>query len=185
MLACYELTDPDLWWHLRRGDWILKHRSAAGLDPFTFGSADRVWIDLHWLFEAIVASLFAWAGVKGAILLAAVVASAAVLAAAWGSLRPGLTPVAIVCWIVPLALFGYRLDPRPEIFSLFFLAIYLATLDRASQYPRRVWLLPAIQMLWVNMHGLFVLGPIVFALFLTGRFASRWPALPNAPKHRG
>ena len=174
LFACYELTDPDLWWHLRAGDWILETRSAPGLDPFTFGSADRVWVDLHWLFETIVASIFHKAGVAGVTLLAATIASAAILTAVWGSSRSGLTPVAIGCWIVPLILFGYRLDPRPEIFSLLFLAVYLATLDRASQQPKRVWLLPPVQVLWVNMHGLFVLGPIVFALFLIARFASRW-----------
>lgn len=179
LFACCELTDTDLWWHLRAGDWILENGSAPDLDPFTFGSADRVWVDLHWLFETIVAGIFRWAGVPGVILLAATVASAAVLAAVWGSSRARLTPVAIVCWIVPLALFGYRLDPRPELFSLLFLAVYLATLDRASRQPKRVWLLPAIQVLWVNMHGLFVLGPIVFALFLIARLASRRLSSPR------
>jgi hypothetical protein len=100
--------------------------------------------------------------------------------------------VAAACWIVPLVLLGYRLDPRPEVFSLLFLAVFLAILELARRRPAVVWALPAIQVLWVNMHGLFVLGPAVYALFLVGQMASRrlasidepgQPPLPAARRH--
>ena len=44
-------TTRDAWWHLRSGQWILENRRLPTLDPFTFASADREWIDLHWGFQ--------------------------------------------------------------------------------------------------------------------------------------
>ena len=50
LLGCYELFDPDIWWHSRSGQWILEHGRVPFLDIFSFRSADRVWVDLHWGF---------------------------------------------------------------------------------------------------------------------------------------
>ena len=47
---------------------------------------------------------------------------------------------------------------RPETFSLLFLSIFLAILVRWDRYPALAWLLPAIEVCWVNSQGLFVLG---------------------------
>jgi hypothetical protein len=52
LLGCFEMLDTDVWWHLRGGEWILQHGMVPDLDPFSFGSADQRWIDLHWLSQA-------------------------------------------------------------------------------------------------------------------------------------
>jgi hypothetical protein len=54
LLGCYEMGDSDIWWHLRGGEWILEHGRVPGLDPFTFGSADKLWVDIHWSYEVLV-----------------------------------------------------------------------------------------------------------------------------------
>src|SRR4051812_11776718 len=68
-LGCQELSDSDVWWHVRAGQWIWHNRKVPVLDPFTFASADRPWVDLHWLFEVILAAAYAAGGVRGMILL--------------------------------------------------------------------------------------------------------------------
>src|SRR5262245_55794576 len=70
-LGCQKLYDPDVWWHVRAGQWIWANRRVPALDPFTFASADRLWIDLHWLFQVILAAAFAAGGVPGMILMTA------------------------------------------------------------------------------------------------------------------
>ena len=59
LLGCYELFDPDIWWHLKSGQWILAHGRVPFLDIFTFSSSNRVWIDLHWGFQVALALAFA------------------------------------------------------------------------------------------------------------------------------
>ncbi|HVX13116.1 MAG TPA: tetratricopeptide repeat protein [Pirellulales bacterium] len=184
LLACYKLADTDIWWHLRAGEWILENHRVPNLDPFTFGSSDRVWIDLHWLFELIAAVAFRVAGMPGVTVVAAATVAAALFAALVGGQLRSM-PVAAGCWMVPLVLLGYRLHPRPELFSLLFLAIFLTVLDRGQRRPHLVWLLPVIEILWVNTHAFFLLGPIVFVLFFIGQIGGRWFASVSGGGHSG
>ena len=55
---------------------------------------------------------------------------------------------------------------RPETLTLLYLSIFLAVLFRWDRYPRLAWLLPFVQVAWVNSHGLFVLGPILLVFGL-------------------
>jgi tetratricopeptide (TPR) repeat protein len=173
LLACHDLQNEDVWWHLRGGEWILHSGRAPQFDPFTFSSADRPWIDLHWLFQMVLVLVYRAGGIPGMILLAAAMAAAAVLAAF--SARPRGAPLAalVVVWLPALLLAADRFYVRPEMATLLFLGSYLAVLVRLDDQPRLAWLLPLIQVLWVNMHGLFVFGPIVLGLWLAERASLR------------
>jgi tetratricopeptide (TPR) repeat protein len=176
LLACYELSDSDILWHLKGGQWILQNWRVPDLDPFTFGSADQHWVDAHWLFQIVLALAYRANGFAGTILLAATVGTAAVLVAL-ASRRPGAPLlVVLLCWLPALVLTSNRFDPRPEIFSLFYLACYLAVLGHLDERPRLAWLLPLVQMLWVNMQGLFILGPVLLGFFLLHHLV-RFPGL--------
>lgn len=169
LLGCYEMGDSDIWWHLRGGQWILENGRVPRLDPFTFGSADQLWIDVHWSYEVILALVYRAGGVEGIIALGAVVGASAFATALTARRLDWPMAVTVLCWVPALILFAFRLDPRPEIFSLFYLACYLAVLWRADDRPRLLWILPLVQILWSNVQGLFILGPIVLALYMTAR----------------
>ena len=99
LLGCYELFDTDVWWHLRTGRWILEHRRVPRLDPFTFSSADRPWIDLHWGFQVALAAADKLGGVPGMILLASL-ASASAFAIAMTARRSDWPAwVVALCWL--------------------------------------------------------------------------------------
>jgi tetratricopeptide (TPR) repeat protein len=169
LLGCQELFDADFWWHLRSGRWILEHRAVPRVDPFTYGSVGREWIDLHWLFQVALALAYAAAGVRGAILFAAGAVAAAVLVGL--SCRPAKWPAWIVAaaWLPGILLASYRFDPRPELVTLFAIASYFGILIHARDRPEWLWLLVPVQILWINSHGLFVLGPWILGLFLIDR----------------
>ncbi|MGP0066013.1 MAG: hypothetical protein ACLQGP_20735 [Isosphaeraceae bacterium] len=179
LLGCYELFDQDVWWHLRAGQWILEHGRVPQLDLFTFSSADRAWIDLHWGFQVALALAYRSGGVAGMILMAAAAACASFTIALTARDRGWPIWVAATCWFPALALMCTRFDPRPEIFSLVFLAGFLAVLWRAERRPALAWALPPIQALWVNSHGLFILGPIVLSFYLADRAARSLGVLPR------
>jgi len=171
LLGCYEMGDSDIWWHLRGGQWILENGRVPGLDPFTFGSSDKLWVDIHWSYEVILALAYRAGGVGALVLLGATVGAAAFLAVV--TARRGDWPVAVtvLCWMPALILLSFRLDPRPEIFSLLYLGCYLAVLWRADERPSILWLLPVLQVLWTNVQGLFILGPILLGMFVVARGA--------------
>jgi hypothetical protein len=182
LLGCYEMADSDIWWHLAGGRWILEHGRVPGLDPFTFGSADRLWVDVHWSFEVLLVGAYLLGGVAGLVLTAATVGALAVLAAV-AARRPGWSAsVSVLCWLPALVLVSWRFDPRPEVFSLLYLALFLAVLWRVERRPALAWLLPGLEVLWANTQGLFVLGPVIIALFVAAPGArllwNRWWGRP-------
>jgi Flp pilus assembly protein TadD len=62
--------------------------------------------------------------------------------------------------------FGYRSVLRPEIFSYILLCIFLCLLEK----DKYVYTLPFLQIIWVNLHGYFILGPTLIFLYTLGEF---------------
>ncbi len=171
LLGCQQLSDADFWWQLRSGQLILEQRRIPSVDPFNFASADRPWVDLSWLFQVVLAAAFAAGGVPGAIVMTAAVCAAAIAVVLIVRDRRAPSWLAAACWLPATALMSARFVPRPEIFSVLAMALYLTVLLKADDRPALAWLLPLIQVLWVNTHGLFVLGPIILLAYLADRVA--------------
>jgi hypothetical protein len=129
LFGCQPLSDPDVWWHLRSGEWIVEHRRVPTLDPFTFASADRLWVDLHWLFQVVLALVYRVGGVAGIILLTAALSGLTLLVIRAARGRNWPAWISVVVWLPAVYLMACRAAPRPEIVSLLLLAVYLAILS--------------------------------------------------------
>jgi tetratricopeptide (TPR) repeat protein len=169
LLACQEMFDADIWWHLRAGRWILEHREFPRVDTFTFGSAGRPWIDLHWIFQLAAVLVYEAGGVRGIILLAATGVTTAVVAGLFSRRRVWPAWIVALAWLPGILLASCRFDPRPELVTLISITSFLGILTHARHRPEWLWLLVPIQILWVNSHGLFVIGPAILGLFLFDR----------------
>jgi len=168
LVVCTPLWSNDIWWHLRTGQLILERGGIPRLDWFTFTSSDRAWIDLHWGFQLLVTGLHALGGVDLLVIAKAACVTAAV-AIGWLA-TPGLPAAArALCWILPVVCISGRAMVRPEMLTFVLLAITLYLLARAER--RLVWLLPVVQLVWVNCHGLFVLGLVAWGAALLDRLA--------------
>src|SRR5580658_4132087 len=55
----FYISDPDIWWHLRTGDWILAHRAVPFTDPFSSFGMGKPWGAYSWLFAVLTAGAFA------------------------------------------------------------------------------------------------------------------------------
>lgn len=174
LLGCYELGDTDVWWHLRAGQWALENGRVPTTDPFTFGSEGKPWVDVHWSYQLVLALAYRAGGAGALVLLGAAAGCAAFAAALWARRRAWPVVVVVLCWLPALVLLGFRLDPRPEIFSLFYIGCFLAILSRLDERPRLAWLLPVVQVFWVNAQGLFVFGPVLVGTFVATRAAGQW-----------
>jgi hypothetical protein len=173
LLGCFPMADFDVWWHLRAGQLILASGHLPRVDDWTYTNAGRPWIDVYWLFQVVIAGLYKLGGSSALVLLKAC-AGTLVVALALLSRRPDARawPAALV-WLLALISLSGRLCERPELFSLLLLAGYFFVLSHAEAHPRRLWLLPFLQILWVNCHGFFVLGPAVLAAYWVG-LVYRW-----------
>ena len=177
-LRAFYIADPDIWWHLRTGDWILAHRAVPSTDPFSAYGMGKPWVEYSWLFDVISAAAFARLGFLSIALYEVVVRLALSLAlfhlvrglfgGFWRAV--GLTAAALYAMTVILG-------PRPGMLSILFVILTFDILLSARRTGRagRLWLLPPMFVLWANWHiqfvdGLFVLGvfacePLLDALF--------------------
>ena len=79
----------------------------------------------------------------------------------------------VLAWLPALLLLGGRMYIRPETLSLLYLSVFLAILFRWDRFPALTWLLPLVQVAWVNSHGLFILGPVVLVFALADALLRR------------
>lgn len=159
---CHEWFGPDIWYHLALGERIARASDMQPADNLILQQAG--FVNVYWLFQLLVRGVFALGGIVGvsvlfiAVWLAAFVfwlRTTGALRSAWGALL-ALAAV-FVCQT--------RFEERPEIFSYLFLAIQIHQLanwplDESAQ-PRSLALFVLVQVLWSNMHGYFVLGPLL------------------------
>ena len=43
------LADPDIWWHMRAGEWIVQNHQIPRVDVFSASTLGRSWADYSWL----------------------------------------------------------------------------------------------------------------------------------------
>jgi hypothetical protein len=167
-------VDPDLWGHVRFGlDMLASHRLAA-TDPYSF-TQDVSWINHEWLSEISQAAAYRSGGVFGLILLKTAVLVGAFLLFArvtrvvaeprrWWMLAAGIIAVAPAAYTI-----------RPQLWTVLAIPLLWYALNHR-------WALPAMPLLfavWANLHGGWIVGAGVGALWIVGRtFDRRPPRLP-------
>jgi hypothetical protein len=170
------VNDSDLGFHLRTGQWIIQNHHFPSQDAFTYTVPGHEYLDMEWLYQVVI--YLAWK-LGSYSLLSVLHISLALLALLllWGRLREGGTSPGITVLLFLLAVLSSepRFRVRPEILTWVFLALDLWILDsRINRRRDLLFLLPLIQLLWVNTEGIFFLGPVVMAFYLfSGWFHSR------------
>lgn len=180
--------DPDIWWHLKTGEWIVRHQAVPWADPFSASTAGSMWVAYSWLAEVLFYVVDRYQPVIGLHVLQACVVLATITTlllhahARSGSFRLALFLTTFI--LVPQAPWV----ARPQIFSFLFVALTMWLLWIWQQKkPFAAWLLPPLMCLWANIHVYFIVGLGLVALHVAAGW-SRWvlngrpAASPPAPK---
>lgn len=184
-LRSFYLVDPDIWWHLATGRWILARHTVPVTDPFSSYGADKPWIVYSWLFDMMMQLLFRALGYMSAVVCEVVVRVA--LAVALFHLLHGLMPR---FWraaaITLLSLYGmsYVIGPRPGMLTILFGIIELDVLlaVRRTGASKKLWLIPSLMLVWVNWHIQFVYGLLLLGVFaIEPLLAELWFSHPEDP----
>jgi hypothetical protein len=170
------LNDPDSYWHVVVGRWIVAHGWVPTADPFSFTFAGKPWIAKEWLSQLLYAGAYGLAGWTGmAILAAAATALAFALLAHW--LERSLAPLAVPILLAgSFILVAPHLTARPHVLALPVMVAWTGGLVAAADERRvpSLWLLP-LMALWANLHGGFTFGLVLVA-------AAGLDAVFSAPK---
>jgi len=153
------LNDPDTYWHIALGRWILENHAVPGVDPFSHTMPGAPWHAHEWAAGLLLAAAHAFAGWAGVVLVAAAAIGLTFGIFAWG-LSVTLRPVYVLVLTV-LALMGLsaHLLARPHIVVLPVLTLWTVLMVFARAGGRRPPLWAALLMVpWANMHGSFPIG---------------------------
>ncbi len=164
-----DIASLDYWWHLRAGELIVATGAIPRSDPFTFTVPGARWIDIHWLHQLGLHALYALGGHAAVVL--GQFALVLVWLAALGVIgaRRDRSWVSAGALSLMLLVAASRLQARPEVPSFALLAGVLLCLDRFERTgDRSVYAIVALQLVWVNLHGLFAVGIAVCAMHLAG-----------------
>lgn len=153
-------ADPDLWWHVRTGRRIIAERGLPSVDDWSFTAAGRDWVNHEWLSDVFMAVAYESAGGSGLLVLRGILFIALVaglVIAIANRVEHPLAVFVIVMATVPVL--GTFINMRAHSFTYALLVWTVVVLDLARRRDLR-WLyaLPLVMLVWVNLHGGFLLG---------------------------
>jgi hypothetical protein len=166
------LGDAGIGWHIRTGQEILATHVIPRVDPFS-AQIRKPWIAWEWLYDVIVGRLELSAGLNAVVWFTAVVI-ATVFAAVFRLLVKRGTDVLVALLLTLLAMSASTIHflARPHVLSWLFVLIWLWILDSRESdehhSDKRLWLLPLLMLIWVNVHGGFLLGLVLLGIFWLG-----------------
>ncbi|HEY9283901.1 MAG TPA: hypothetical protein VIP46_10645 [Pyrinomonadaceae bacterium] len=164
-------TDPDFWWHLRTGQFIAETGTVPRTDIFSHTAAGREWVAHEWLTEVLMFAVFevaGWAGLIGSFSLVMTAALGfAYRRAAERASHPTLAGAAVLLATLACAPI---LGVRPQMISFLLTSVFVLLLGRYAleRRARCLWPLPALMLVWANMHGAFALGLALVGVTIVG-----------------
>jgi hypothetical protein len=181
VLAPRLLGDAGIGWHIRNGELILQNHAITRTDPFSASVGGQVWYAWEWLYDISIAAIHDHLGLNGVILFTAGLISLTFAVVLHVAIRSGAgLPGASLFVALATGASTIHFFARPHVLSWLFTAIWFWLFDSAETDPahsRRLYWLPFLMLLWVNLHGGFVVGFVLLGIYflsaLFGRSAQR------------
>ncbi len=153
--------DNDMGWHLATGRWVVEHREIPRTDVLSFTSAGTPWMypPFAGVLFYLIYSLSGYAGLSWFCALACLAVVAYLV-------RRGDMGSAVLA-LLAVGSIATRTAPRADLFSTVFFALFFGELWAYQRGMRcRLWLLPVIMLLWVNLHLGFIAGLAAIGAYL-------------------
>lgn len=168
--------DGDLGRHITIGGYILDSRSIPTRDVFSHTMTGEPLTPHEWLSQIIFALAYRFMGLDGVVLLCALLIASTFTLLYKNSVRRSGTRL-VALGVVMLAVAASRLHwlARPHLFTMLLVMLWADRLERLRQGDSsRWWHLPVLMLLWVNLHGAFIAGFVIWGAYVAGYAWQRW-----------
>jgi len=168
------LNDAGIGWHIRNGQQILLTHAIPRIDSFSVTMGGHTWYAWEWLYDLLIAGVHNWLGLNGvAFFTACVIASTFAFALKIGLKRGGSLPLTMALLVLSIAAASIHFLARPHVLSWFFAVIWFHLVDSDASAPlrgkfHRLFWYPFLMVLWVNLHGGFLLAFVLFGIYAAG-----------------
>lgn len=173
--AVQPVTDPDFFWHLQVGRWIIEHGAIPHQDLFSYTVPDHLFVAHEWLSEVIMAALVGLMGLTGPSLFFGLLTWVAFFVILKTPRRVAFL-VAGVSLAIGMAASIPILGPRSQMITFCLVAILLLMLRhyRDTGDRRVLYVLPPMFVLWVNLHAGFTIGLVFLYVTVFGEAVYGW-----------
>jgi hypothetical protein len=175
-LCVKQFAEPDIWWHLRDGAYLLQHHAFPSVDTYSFGATGSPWLDHEWLSEAPFFLAFKTMGLPGIVLVYFALLALIYAGVYYRSCTAGADcKDATVATLLAIFLGAVSIGPRVLLFGWLCMVALLIVLDRFQRTGKGLWVLPPLFALWINLHASWVFGFVVLGLtFAAGLLHGEW-----------
>jgi hypothetical protein len=176
MMACLGLLlgimraeaaiDTDALWSARFGADYLASGRLPRTDPYSWTAYGHSWIPSSWGWNVLLGLGYRSDGVRGIWLVGILAAIALALAVSVAAARIGAAPIPTAMTFAALGILALVVSPRAQTASnvlALVLPMSLPTLlfTKRRSAVRAGVILVAMQVLWMNLHTVAVLGPLL------------------------
>lgn len=175
------IWNSDFWWQYRTGQ-IVVEQGIPHVDSLSYTREGAEWIELRWIFCYGLFQVMKLTGPAGVIIVQWLIMLAAFgLVTSCEMTRQTRTSAAVVLLVAVLAA-SQRFQCRPEQATYLFLALFIWLIQRArSRHWGYAAAIPFLQVVWVNTHTVFVLGPIVVGAWFAAEVIRRLTGYGGGP----
>ena len=178
-------SDGDLPRHLLVGKLIQDTQTVHLTDIFSFRTVGFPSIPHEWLAQVILSGFYDFLGLGGVVFLTALIVTTVWAIIYYDALRRSDSLIAALVFTgLGVGASLIHVLPRPHLFSYLFTVVWILVLEQIQKDElRKWWLLPVLMLAWVNLHGMFVLGIVIWIIYLVGDFfenpSKSWLASPK------
>lgn len=156
----HAISSYDLGMHLTSGKQIVESGQILHQESFSFTAQGKSYINHEWLSQVVMYKIYSLFGIIGLHALhLLLIGLLFLILCSFGSESLAVWKCFLLLLIVPMAILHD--DMRPHIFSWVLLALLVFVV-----HEKRIWLIPFILLLWVNVHASFVLGLLYAFVFI-------------------
>jgi hypothetical protein len=166
-LGIRPVSDPDAWWHLKTGAYVLSHWRFNGPDPWVPFSS-RPFVLTQWLPEVVAQQGYSLFGLPAVAWLRCAALLALISALVWAARQAADAVPAIMASLAGLIGTGGSLSERPQLISFVLLAITVGAWWKTAGDLRPRWWLAPLTFLWACSHGLWGIGVLIGVAVVAG-----------------
>jgi hypothetical protein len=179
--------DGDLPRHLLMGKYVIETGTPPAQEIFSYPYEGKPYVSHEWLAGVLYYLSYLLFGLNGVVILAGIlIATTFTIIYSQAATEHGDLFLNFMLVILGAAVTSIHWIPRPHLFTMLFLAIWLIWTDRFSRgEPMKLWAFPALMLLWGNIHAEFVAGFLVLAAYIGGRIWQYIFARPSLTDQTG
>lgn len=181
------LGDAGIGWHIRTGQLILSRHRIPHVDPFSSSMNGHSWFAWEWLYDVIVGWLANATGLNGVVVFTAFLISLTFRLAFCWLVHHGVNVLlGLILVLLATSASMIHFFARPHVVSWLLSFVWFSILESSerklvsnstsSEHHEAkeliqnfghvsLWLLPPTMLLWVNLHGGFLIGFVLLAIY--------------------